>query len=235
MGKNLISQKRGKGSGRYKAPSFRYAGKCSYAKREPTTCMITEIVHSSGHYAPLINIRYADGTETLIPAPEGVRKGDILVVGGSEIGNGNMMLLKDIPAGTNICNVELVPGDGGKLVRTAGGVAKVIGKLANKVTIQLPSRKEKVLDEKCMASIGVVAGAGKNSKPFLKAGVRHFRMFAKNKRYPRIHGVSMNAVQHPFGGSSSCHKGKPTIAPKNAPAGRKVGKIRPARTGWKRK
>ncbi|MCX6711209.1 MAG: 50S ribosomal protein L2 [Candidatus Woesearchaeota archaeon] len=235
MGKNLISQKRGKGSGRYKAPSFRYAGRCCYKKRNQTSCLILDIIHSSGHYAPLINVRYADGTETLLPAPEGVRKGDILFVGGTELKNGNIMLLKDLPAGTEIFNIEMAPGDGGKLVRTAGGVARVLGKLGSKVTIQLPSKREKVLDEKCMATVGIVAGAGKNSKPFLKAGIRHFKMFAKNKRYPRIHGISMNAVQHPFGGSSSHHKGIPTIAPKNAPPGRKVGKIRPSRTGWKRK
>jgi large subunit ribosomal protein L2 len=235
MGKNLISQKRGKGSGRYTAPSFNYAGKCSYAEREPTTCTITEIVHSQGHYAPLMRIMYADGKVTLIPAPENIRKGDILSVNTKEIKNGNMALLGNIPAGTEVCNIEMVPGDGGKMIRTAGAAAKVLGKVGDKILVSLPSRTEKLFNTNCMAMIGTVSGAGKSSKPFLKAGIRHFKMKAKNKRYPRIHGVSMNAVNHPYGGSSSCHKGKPTIAPRNAPAGRKVGKIRPARTGWKRK
>ena len=92
MGKNLISQKRGKGSGRYKAPSFRYAGRCCYKNRGPTSYLILDIIHSQGHYAPLINARYADGTETLLPAPDGVRKGDILFVGGTELKNGNIII-----------------------------------------------------------------------------------------------------------------------------------------------
>ncbi|MCX6710390.1 MAG: 50S ribosomal protein L2 [Candidatus Woesearchaeota archaeon] len=235
MGKNLISQKRGKGSGRYRAPSFRYAGECAYGEREPTTCMIIELLHSQGHSAPLLRVRYADGKEALIVAPEGVRVGDMLSVNSEEARTGNTMLLEKILAGTIICNLELIPGDGGKLIRAAGAYGKVLSKIGNKILVQMPSKEEKIFNGKCMAMIGNVAAAGKVSKPWLKAGIRYFAMHARNKRYPRIHGISMNAVNHPFGGSSSHHKGKPTIAPKNAPPGRKVGKIRPSRTGRRKK
>ncbi len=235
MGKNLISQKRGKGSPRYLAPSFRYAGKCEYIEREPTSCAITEIIHSQGHSAPLARIRYASGKETLIVAPDGIRKGEIILVNGDELKIGNIMMLDKIPAGTVICNLESVPGDGGKLVKAAGAYAKVLSRIGNKILVQLPSKSEKLFDSKCFATIGSAAASGKVTKPFLKAGIRYFVKRARNKRYPRIHGVSMNAVQHPFGGSSSHHKGIPTIAPRNAPPGRKVGKIRPRRTGSRKK
>jgi len=231
MGKNLISQKRGKGTSRYLAPSFRYAGRCSYGRHEPSTFTIKEIIHSTGHDAPLAVIEYSDGKSALVPAASGVKKGDTFQMMTTEVKVGNVMLLQDIPPGTEIFNIELVPGDGGKLVRGAGGVARVLGKVEEGVIVQLPSKNEKILNGNCLATIGTAAGSGKNAKPFLKAGKRYHKMHARNKRYPRIHGVSMNAVQHPFGGSSSHHKGRPTIAPKNAPPGRKVGKIRPSRTG----
>ena len=79
--------------------------------------------------------------------------------------------------------------------------------------------------------IGTIAGGGRTEKPFLKAGTRHFRMKAKNKFYPIVSGISMNAVAHPFGGKGSHTKGRPTQASRNAPPGRKVGSIAPRRTG----
>ena len=96
------------------------------------------------------------------------------------------------------------------------------------------SGKEKLFSPTCRAGIGVLAGAGRLEKPFLKAGTRSKRMEARNKLYPSVSGVAMNAVDHPFGGSSSNSKGRPTQAPRNAPPGRKVGAIAPRRTGRKR-
>ena len=124
-----------------------------------------------------------------------------------------------------------MPGDGGKFIRSAGTFGKVVSKIDNKVTISLPSKKEKLFSADCRANIGVVAGGGKLEKPLLKAGNAYYKHKASNKLWPKVSGTSMNAVDHPFGGSSSAHKGKPTVAPKNAPPGRKVGKVRPRRTG----
>ena len=87
----------------------------------------------------------------------------------------------------------------------------------------------------CRATIGVIAGSGRKEKPFLKAGTRHYAMKAKNKLYPQVSGTSMNSVDHPFGGSSSATKGRPTQSSRNAPPGRKVGKIAPKRTGRKKR
>ena len=84
MGKNLIQQKRGKGSPRYRAPSFRYKGKTSFARYEEgktITASITDIVHSSGHSAPLMELKYSSGEEGLLQAPEGIRVGDKIEMG----------------------------------------------------------------------------------------------------------------------------------------------------------
>lgn len=238
MGKNLIQQKRGKGSSTYRAPSFNYYADAKYApiKRDGSfTMKITDIVHSSGHTAPLVEL--SDGMRKWVTiAVEGLKVGDEISVGSSkEVSNGNILPLKNIPEGTIISNIELKPGDGGKLVRSSGTFARILMKVGDQVTVQLPSKKKKVFNGNCLATIGTVAGFGRTQKPFLKAGKRNYYMKARGKLYPRVHGTSMNAVDHPLGGSSSAHKGRPTIAPRNAPPGRKVGKIRPKRTGGKKR
>ena len=144
---------------------------------------------------------------------------------------GNTTMLKNIPEGTMIYNIESSPGDGGKFVRTSGGFAKIITKMKDKVVVLLPSSHEREFRPECRANIGIIAGSGRTEKPFLKAGTRHHAMAARGKFYPSVSGTSMNAVAHPFGGRSSAHKGRPTQAPRNAPPGRKVGKIAPRRTG----
>ena len=87
----------------------------------------------------------------------------------------------------------------------------------------------------CRATVGIISGGGKGEKPFMKAGNKYYAMKAKNKIYPKVSGTSMNAVDHPFGGSSTHIKGRPTQANRNAPPGRKVGKLWPRRTGRRKK
>jgi len=234
MGKNLIQQKRGKASPTYRAPGFRYFGKVQYLKitDKAIAGKIIDLIICPGHSAPLAKIKLENGEITLTLAPEGIKVGDNIKFGpGARIRKGNVLSLKDIPEGTSIYNIENNPGDGGKFVRGSGTFAKIIGKIGNKVVIRLPSNKQKLFREDCRASIGIIAGGGRPEKPFLKAGKRYHAMRAKNKLYPKVSGVSMNAVDHPFGGSSSHHKGKPTQSSRNAPPGRKVGKIAPRRTG----
>ncbi len=235
MGKNLIQQKRGKGSHTYRAPSFRYYGSVSYPKEsKDIEGRIVDFIGCPGHSAPLIQVKYNSGEEILMPAPEGVRIGDIVKSGMKiPIKPGNIMPLKNIPEGTLIYNIEAQPGDGGKFVRSAGTFAKVGSKMKDEVIVLLPSKKEKNFNPECRASIGILAAGGRKEKPFLKAGNKYHAMRAKNKLYPTVSGVSMNAVCHPFGGSSSHVKGRPTQASRNAPPGRKVGKIAPRRTGRK--
>ena len=235
MGKNLIQQKRGKGSPRYRAPSFRYKGKSNFARLEEgkiITANVTEIVHSSGHSAPLIELKYSNGENGLMQAPEGIRVGDKIEMGrDAELKSGNILPLKNIPEGTSIYNIESNPGDGGRFVRASGASAKIVTKMENSIIVELPSSKRREFLPGCRAMIGIVAGSGRTEKPFLKAGNKFYAMKAKNKMWPIVSGTSMNSVDHPFGGSSSHAKGIPTQSARNDPPGRKVGKIAPKRTG----
>lgn len=234
MGKNLIQQRRGRGTNTYRSPSFRFQGAVKHRLAEGEG-RVEDIVHCPGHSAPLMEISFPLGEKGLAFAPAGIKVGDYVGTGsGKEIKTGNVLPLKEIPEGTAIYNIELTPGDGGKLVRASGSFAQVVAKTERLITVKLPSRKEKMFLPNCRAAIGVIAGSGRTEKPFLKAGTRMKRMRARNKLYPHVCGISMNAVDHPFGGKCSHIKGRPTQSPRSAPPGRKVGKIAPRRTGRRR-
>lgn len=238
MGKNLIQQARGKGSPTYRAPSFRYKGEACLKslKKNTITGHIMDIVKCPGHSAPLFAVKYEDGELCLSLAPEGIRVGDQVSCGPeAEIKPGNTLPLGELLEGTLIHNIEAQPGDGGKFCRSSGGVGKIITKSAKGVLVQLPSKKHKLFLATCRACIGLLAGGGRKEKPFLKAGKKYHAMRAKNKLYPKISGVAQNAVDHPFGKTRSSKLGRPQTAPKHAPPGRKVGKIRARQTGRKKR
>jgi large subunit ribosomal protein L2 len=236
MGKNIIAQKRGKGSPTYKAPSFRYEGKVKHReynnKESLVKGVVKDIIHSPGHSAPVARIVFEDKKEALTIAPEGLKVGETVHIGDkADVSIGNTLPLGKIPEGTLVYNIENTPGDGGKFVRSSGTFARVTGKTQAGVTLVLPSKKQRVFNPICRASIGLVAGSGRKEKPLLKAGNAYHKMRARNKLYPRTSATSMNAVDHPFGGSRSSKKGRPAISGKHEPAGAKVGSIRPRRTG----
>ena len=234
MGKRLIQQRRGRGTATYRAPSFRYKGAVKHYPLE-TSGVVVDLIHCAGHSAPLMQVNYLSGENCLSVAPEGIKVGDTITIGGdAEIKRGNVLKLANIPEGTLVHNLEIRPGDGGKLVRSGGSFAKVVAKTESMIKVKLPSNKEKAFLPTCRAAIGIAAGAGRLEKPFMKAGTKFFKMRARNKLYPKVCGISMNAVDHPFGGCHSTHKGRPTLSPRSAPPGRKVGKIAPRRTGRKR-
>lgn len=192
------------------------------------------LIHCPGHTAPLMDVSFLTGDRGLTIAPEGIKLGDTIKIGGYDIKEGNVLPLREIPEGAFVHNVELQPGDGGKVVRASGTFAKIVSKTEEGVRVKLPSRKEKIFLPECRAAIGIVAGAGRLEKPFLKAGTRYHKMKALGKQSFRVCGISMNAVDHPFGGKNSHIKGRPTQSSRNDPPGRKVGKIAPRRTGRKR-
>jgi len=230
MGKRIIQQRRGRGTGPYRSPSHRFKGPAKHISYEAEG-IIVEILNCPGHNSPLMVVSYDSGDASLGIAPIGVKVGDLINIGGDSLEKGNVLALKDIPEGTLIYNIEARPGDGGKFVRSSGAFAKVVAKTDKGIRIKLPSRKEKNFLPACRAAIGVVSGSGRTEKPFLKAGKRYHKMRARNKLYPKVCGISMNAVDHPFGGSCSHVKGRPTQSRRGAPPGRKVGKIAPRRTG----
>jgi large subunit ribosomal protein L2 len=230
MGKNLIQQKRGKGGPTWRANGFNSAGDVKLANGK-TSAKVVDIITSRFHSAPLLKVKYNDGAEGLLIAAEGSKVGDVVTIGNSEIEIGNAAALKDMPEGALIFNVEGTPGDGGKFVRGSGTAARIASKKDNSITVVLPSKKQREFHPNCRAQMGVVAGGGRLEKPFTKAGNMFHQMKSKNRYWPKMTGAAMNALSHPFGGKRTSRKGRPTIAPKNAPPGRKVGMIRPRKTG----
>lgn len=238
MGKNITAQKRGKGTSVYRAPSFRYVGVVKHRSLSSKESLgrIRDIVHSTGHYAPILKVSYADGVDSLEIAPFGVKVGDEVRVGaGVDVKDGNVLPLRSIPEGAFIFNIESMPGDGGKFVRSSGSFARVVEKTSDTVKVMLPSKQERTFSADCRATIGVIAGGGRGDKPLLKAGLRSMKRGARGKLYPITSALSMNAVAHPFGGSSSAAKNGPLIARRFAPPGAKVGSLRPRRTGRRTK
>ena len=144
-------------------------------------------------------------------------------------------MLKYIPVGTSVFNIEKNPGDGGKMIRVGGSSATVFKEYpGNKISILTPKKKEIKLSGDCRVSIGIIAGAGRIQKPVLTAGRKYYRMKSRGKLWPRTSAVCMNAIDHPFG-SGRGKRIKAKIAKRNAPPGRRVGQLRPKRTGRKKK
>ncbi|MFC1755639.1 50S ribosomal protein L2 [Thermoproteota archaeon] len=234
MGKRLIQQARGRGGPTYRAPSFRYKDRAEHNGLTEKTVegKILDIIHCQGHSGPLAHIRYKNGEDVLSFAAEGIRVGGSVFSGTeAEIEIGNTLQLKNMPIGTPVFNIESMPGDGGKFVRSSGATARIVTKTQKKVVVELPSKKQKSFSPKCRACIGTVAGGGRLEKPILKAGRSYYKMKAKNKLWPKVSGAAQNAVDHPFGNSRSSRKSKARPVPKDAPPGRKVGMLRPRRTG----
>ncbi len=232
MGKRIIQQARGKGGPRYRAPSFKYLGDIKYRSfDDEVNGIVRDFAKSRGHLCPLAAIEFEDGFRSFMIAPEGLKVGDTINLGGKDVKAGNVLSLNDIPEGTEIFNIESIPGDGGKFCRTSGTSAKVVSKTEKHATVILPSKTRKLINLKCNASIGVVAGGGRPEKPFLKAGRKHYARKARNKLYPLTNASAMNAVDHPFGNKRTSRKAKQKGASKFAPPGRKVGKLWPKRTG----
>jgi len=234
MGKRIIQQARGKGGPAYKSKSFVFFGdaKLPQMSDKPINGKVVDIVKCPGHYTPLIVVDFENKQKCVMQAPEFVSVGDCIASGsGAEISEGNVLPLKDIPEGTPIFNVELSPGDGGKICRSSGSCSRVVSKSGDFVVIMLPSKKEKVVNSKCRACIGVAAGGGRPEKPFLKAGAVYHAKRARNKLYPRSRASAMNVVDHPFGNKRTARKAKQKAACKFDPPGKKVGKLWPKRTG----
>ncbi|MFC4357278.1 50S ribosomal protein L2 [Halobium salinum] len=235
MGRRIQGQRRGRGGSTFRAPSHRYKAELTHKKAEESDTVAGEVVdieHDPARSAPLAAVQFEDGDQRLVLAPEGVGVGDRLQVGVSaEIKPGNTLPLAEIPEGVPVCNVERQPGDGGKFARASGVSAQLLSHDRRVAVVKLPSGEVKRLNPQCRATIGVVAGGGRTEKPFVKAGNKYHKMKARGTKYPRVRGVAMNAVDHPFGGGGRQHPGKPKSVSRDAPPGRKVGDIASRRTG----
>lgn len=232
MGKRIIQQARGHGSSTYRVKRRAFNHRIQYPKKLEGEGRIVKIFLTGGHSAPLAKISYSDGF-FYIPAFKGMVQGEKINFGGKEIKEGNIVELKNIPVKTKIYCIESRPGDGGKFIKTAGSSAEVVRIIGNKIHVLMPSKKEKPFNPNCRAIIGVAAGHGRQDKPIVKAGKQFYIKKAKSKSWPHTSAIKVNAIDHPFGsGRGKVPKSK--IAKRNAPAGARVGLLRPRRTGHKR-
>jgi large subunit ribosomal protein L2 len=192
------------------------------------TGKILDIVHAPGRLGPLAQVEFGGNVQNVIAA-EGMMVGQEIMVGSSApLASGNVLPLAALPEGTLVHNIEARPGDGGKFVRTSGGSATLVSR-GEKVIVLMPSGDFKSFDPRCRASIGTVAGGGHTEKPFGKAGNKFHAYRSRSKAYFKVKGIAMNAVNHPHGGGGHPHVGKPSTVGRNAPPGRKVGRLSPKR------
>ena len=222
MGKRIIARRRGRGTNVYRLPSVGERFKTSYRNEKGK---ITDIVHDVGRDSPVAKVSYPDGSSEYVIAYKGLKVGD-------ETSNIGLPLGK-IPESTQVFGLETYPNSGPKLCMAPGSFATLVSKTEKECIVQLPSKKTKSLNPNCRASIGIPAGDGRSEKPWGKVGNKLRAMQARGGRnYPRASPVCMNAMNHPYGGSTG--PGQSKSISRSAPPGAKVGSIAARRTGRKR-
>jgi len=233
MGKRITQQARGKGSLTFRVRPKAYKYKVRYPVLKASgKAKIIKLFNSPGHSAPLVKIKIEKET-FFNPAASEIYEGQEIMInekrenGIPEIGD--ILKLKDIPQGTNVFNIEIVPGAGGKYLRSAGCSAQILIKDDKGVEIIIGRRKIR-LNENCRATVGIAAGEGRLTKPIIRAGKKHHMMISKGRKWHRTSPIKVNAVDHPFGGGRG-KRIKSKIAKRNAPPGKKVGHLRPSKTG----
>jgi large subunit ribosomal protein L2 len=237
MGKPLRQQRRGKGSPAYTKAPGTFDISVSYTPNQQETRVgeVVNIINHTGHTGPLMELLYEDATTGYLLAPEGIKIGDKVQMSPQpHYSLGSVARLGDIPEGVPVYNIESRPGDGGKFVRSAGSSGYISNHIGDTTTVALPSKHSITLSSQCRAQLGVVAGGGITEQPIMKAGKAHYMWHAVNRQWPKLRGVKMNPVDHPFGGKQH-HKGKSSMTARNAPPGRKVGHIAARRVGRKKK
>jgi large subunit ribosomal protein L2 len=157
---------------------------------------VAAIEYDPNRNARIALLHYVDGEKRYIIAPEGLKVGDVVQTGEkAEIKIGNAIPLKNIPVGTTIYNIELKPGKGAQLARSAGNSVQLAAKEGDFATLRLPSGEMRMIRVECLATIGVVSNAEFENISWGKAG----RMRWLGVR-PQSRGVVMNPVDHPHGG-----------------------------------
>ncbi len=231
MGKRTRSQRKGS-SPKNRVSSHRFPAANRLPRVSGEIAEVVDLVHSAAHTAPLAKVKFEDGEIAHLETTKGITIKHTVAFGDKvALRPGNVTTLDQIPEGTQICNVEMRPGDGGKLARSGGNSAMIDTRMGDYVRIQLPSGRSKDLLAKCRATIGVLGGHGRTEKPLLKAGSAHHRAKARGKMYPTVSGVAMNPVDHPHGGGNHQAVHGPNSVSRHAPPGKKVGNIAPRRTG----
>lgn len=157
---------------------------------------VVSIEYDPNRTAFIALLQYTDGEKRYILAPQGIQVGGEIISGDNVVPEaGNALMLKHMPLGTNVHNIEMQPGQGGKLVRSAGTSAQLTSKEEKYAVLKMPSGEIRKLLINCYATVGVVSNSDHNLQTMGKAGRNRWRGIK-----PRTRGVAMNPVDHPMGG-----------------------------------
>jgi large subunit ribosomal protein L2 len=233
-------QRRGRGSKTFQAATHKRVAPAKYPnpQKEKLESVITgqvqQLMHDPGRGSPLALIELEDGETYYSVVPEGVIEGQNVELGmQASVKIGNVIPIGSIPEGITVCNIEMQPGDGGRLARSSGTYATITSHTPEGTVLKMPSGKTRYINDQCLATVGVISGAGRTEKPFLKAGSKFHLMKARGRKYPRTRGRAMIAAVHPFGGGRRGGR-KVTTVSHRAPPGKKVGLIGARRAGHKK-
>jgi large subunit ribosomal protein L2 len=204
----ITSRHRGGGhKRRYRLIDFRRT-------KEGVPAKVASVEYDPNRSARIALLVYADGEKRYIIAPEGVTVGDSIETGsGADIKPGNSMFLQDMPVGTVVHSVELKPGAGAKLVRSAGCFAQLIAKDGDYALLRLPSGELRKVRRECRATVGTVGNPQHENIKVGKAGRSRWLGIR-----PRVRGVAMNPVDHPHGGGEGRSKGNHPQTPWGKPS-----------------
>lgn len=204
--KNLLKPKKKKGGRNvYGRITVRHRGGGTKQKyrvidfkrdKDDIQAKVAAIEYDPNRTANIALLHYIDGEKRYIIAPVGLRVGDMVESGkNADIKPGNSLPLSNIPIGTTIHNVELKPGKGAQLVRSAGNAAQLMAKEGKHAQIRLPSGEVRMVEISCKASIGQISNIENKNITIGKAGRKRWMGFR-----PSVRGVAMNPVDHPHGG-----------------------------------
>lgn len=188
---------------------------------------VAHIEYDPNRSANIALIHYTDGEKRYILHPKGLSVGDVVMSGPSaDVRVGSAMPLELIPLGSTVHNVELKPGKGGQMARSAGSGVQVVAKEGDFVTLRLPSTEVRRVRKECSATMGEVGNSDHELTVIGKAGANRWR-----GRRPKVRGVAMNPVDHPLGGGEGRSSGgRPPVSPWGTPDGKKTRNKKKAST-----
>ncbi len=179
-------------------------------RKDDIPAKVAAIEYDPNRSSRIALLHYRDGEKRYVIAPLGLKQGDVIVSGpGADIKLGNALPLANIPVGTVVHNIELSPGGGGKLVRTAGGSAQLMAKEGEYAQIRMPSGEVRKVPLNCRATIGQIGNVEHENQVIGKAGRSRWL-----GRRPQVRGIAMNPVDHPHGGGEArSTPGRPPTTP----------------------
>jgi large subunit ribosomal protein L2 len=185
--------------------------------KDAVTAKVAAIEYDPNRTCRIALLHYADGEKAYIRAPRGLNVGDHVESGqGADIKPGNALPLRYIPVGTTIHNVELRPGQGGKVGRSAGIAVQLVAKEGDHATLRMPSTEMRRVPIDCRATVGEVGNSEHELVKIGKAGRNRWKGVK-----PQTRGVAMNPVDHPLGGGEGrTSGGRPAVSPWGKPEGR---------------